>query len=296
MDSFDRHFLYRGNKISAPPLSSGLYIVATPIGNLGDITLRALETLAASAVIACEDTRTSGILLKHFAIDRPKVSYNEHNAASRGPDLLRQIGEGAAVSLISDAVTPLVSDPGFRLVEEAAELGYKIMKLTGTSALLAALVASAVANEENRICGFLPNKQRARLGWLAQLSDEECTLIFFESPNRVRACLRDMISQFGADRRAVVARELTKIHETFYRGSLSSLAEQFSDMERVRGEIVVIVQGAQPKSMTDRDVCGLLRTALGDMKTKQAAAHIAKLSGRSTQELYRMALKIKDEA
>ncbi len=288
-------FLYRGNAIAAPPLAAGLYIVSTPIGNLADITLRALETLAASSVIACEDTRTTSVLLKKYGIDRPKIAYNEHNAASRGPDLLRQIGQGASVALVSDAGTPLISDPGFRLVQEACRLEYLVTPLPGASAALAALVASGLATGDFRFCGFLPPRQGARQQRLSELAGADCTLVFYESPKRIAACLSDMVQLFGAGRNAVVAREMTKLHETFYRGSLQSLSDQLEAMDRVRGEIAIVVEAAPSAELTLEQIADLLRQSLSTMKTKQAASHVAQLSGRSRQEIYRLALEIKDE-
>lgn len=288
-------FALRDQLFSAPKAAAGLYLVSTPIGNLGDITIRALETLAGCDVIACEDTRTSGVLLKRYGIDRPKVSYTEHNAASRGPDLLRQIGEGAAVALISDAGTPLVSDPGFRLVEEAVEAGVTVTPIPGASAPLAALVGSGLGNEDFRFCGFLPNKAQARRQRLDSLTEAESTLMFFESPARVVASLAAMAESFGGDRPAVVARELTKMHETFHRGTLSELADEFRSLDKVRGEIVIIVSGAVTADASEADVTDLLREALATMKTKQAANEVARVTGLSKQDLYKKALAIRKE-
>ncbi|NKB51901.1 MAG: 16S rRNA (cytidine(1402)-2'-O)-methyltransferase [Rhizobiaceae bacterium] len=288
-------FQLLGMSVPAAQLPAGLYVVATPIGNLGDITLRALETLAGCTIIACEDTRKSGILLKRFGIDRPKVSYTEHNANVRGPDLLRQISEGAAVALISDAGTPLVSDPGFRLVQQAAALKLPVIPLPGASAPLAALVGSGLASDDFRFCGFLPSKSQARIQRLSQLARDPYTLIFFDSPNRLKATLSAMVGEFGADRRAVVARELTKMHESFYRGSLEELNQEFEAMGKVRGEIVIVVAGASPSPVSEENVENQLREALQMMKTKQAAAFVAKSSGLSKQELYKQALTLKDD-
>ena len=293
--SRDRRFQIKSLTISAPELPPGLYLVSTPIGNLSDITLRALETLAAANVIACEDTRTSGILLKRFGIDRPKISYNEHNAASRGPDLLRQIEEGASVALISDAGTPLVSDPGYRLVAEAVERNLSVIPIPGASAPLAALVASGLASDDFRFCGFLPSKAQARLQRLESLSQATSTLIFFESPNRITATLAAMGQAFGKDRPGVVARELTKMHETIYRGPIGTLIDQLDALDKVRGEIVIVIEGASDTELSAADIDLQLRTALKSMKTKDAASHVAKLSGLPKQELYRQALQIKDE-
>ncbi len=288
-------FQLRGLSVPAIQLPAGLYVVSTPIGNLGDMTLRGLETLAGCSIIACEDTRKSGILLKRFGIDRPKVSYTEHNANIRGPDLLRQISEGAAVALISDAGTPLVSDPGFRLVQEAAALNLQVIPLPGASAPLAALVASGLASDDFRFCGFLPSKSQAKVQRLNQLAHETYTLIFFDSPNRLKTTLLAMVEEFGADRKAVVARELTKMHESFYRGTLEDITQQFEVMDKIRGEIVIVVEGAHPSPASEKDVESQLREALLTMKTKQAAIFVAKSSGRSKQQLYKQALALKDD-
>ncbi len=295
MSDENLRFLYRNNWISVPQLPAGLYVVATPIGNLGDITLRGLETLAGCSVIACEDTRTSGILLKRFGVNRPKVSYNEHNADERGPDLLRQIGEGAAIALISDAGTPLVSDPGQRLVREAIDADLPVIPLPGASAPLAALVASGLPSEDFRFCGFLPSKAQARSRRLAELAEAQSTLIFFESPNRIKATLIAMEDAFGSDRKIAVAREITKMHETFYRGALSDLQDQFAAIEKVRGEIVVVVEGAGIQAVSEESIESQLRIALQTMKTKQAAALVAERNGLSKQVLYRQALTLKDD-
>lgn len=292
-DSIQHSFTFRGHVFSVPKAQPGLYLVSTPIGNLGDITIRALETLAGCNVIACEDTRTSGVLLKKFGIDRPKTSYTEHNADTRGPDLLRQIEEGAAIALISDAGTPLVSDPGFRLVEEAVERGLTVIPIPGASAPLAALVGSGLSNTDFRFSGFLPSKLQARQKQLEALSGESETLIFFESPARVISSLSDMKKKFGSERQAVVARELTKMHETFHRGTLSELESEFTAMQKVRGEIVIIVQGKSPEIVDPEDISAMLQKALQTMKTKQAANSVAQQTGLSKQELYKQALVLK---
>ena len=287
-------FTLRGHTISAPSLEAGLYLVATPIGNLGDMTIRGLETLAGSTVVACEDTRTSGVLLKKFGIDRPKTSYNEHNADTRGPDLIRQMAQGAAVALISDAGTPLVSDPGFRLVKETLVENIPVVPLPGASAPLAALVASGLNNTEFRFCGFLPNKAQARLNHLKQFTDEKATLLFFESPSRLLASLKSFVEAFGEQRHAVVARELTKMHETFHRGTLEELVDEFSAMDSIRGEIVIVLEGRPHEDSANIDPIPLLTEALKTMKTKQASIVVAQETGLPKQELYRLALSLKD--
>ncbi|MEN0041495.1 MAG: 16S rRNA (cytidine(1402)-2'-O)-methyltransferase [Pseudomonadota bacterium] len=288
-------FTIRDHAFTAPPLPAGLYPVATPIGNLGDITIRALEVLAAANVIACEDTRTSGVLLKRYGIDTRRVSYTEHNAVERGPELLRAIEDGQAVALISDAGTPLISDPGLRLVRDCAAQGLSVTPLPGASAPLAALVGSGLGEGEFRFIGFLPSKQQARRNRLAELANDPATLVLFESPNRIADTLEDAAVAFGADREASVARELTKLHETFHRGRLAELANSFAAMDRVRGEIVLVIAPAPPPQFDAADTETLLRNALAEMKTKDAAAHVAALTGEPKQALYARALALKNE-
>lgn len=283
-----------GNHVfSGVPQETGLYLVSTPVGNLGDITLRALEVLSGCDVIACEDTRTSGVLLKRYGIDRKKISYTEHNAATRGEEILNRIDGGEAVALISDAGTPLVSDPGFRLVEEAVARGANVIPVPGASAPLAALVGSGLPNDDFRFCGFLPAKAKAREDALGALVDETTTLIFFESPARIVATLKTAANVFGADRPACVARELTKMHETFHRGTLAELADEFDMMDRVRGEIVLLIEDVGEMTVNAEDVDTLLRNALKIMKTKDAAAEVARVTGLSKQALYQRALRLK---
>ena len=286
-------FSVRGNAFTAPAIEPGLYIVSTPIGNLGDITIRALEVLAACDVIACEDTRTSGVLLSKYGIDRPKVSYTEHNADRQGVSLLRQITEGASVALISDAGTPLVSDPGSRLVVQAVKQGLKIIPLPGASAPLAALTGSGLADGGFRFAGFLPSKENARRRALKSLQQETVPVCYFESPSRLRACLNDMIAVFGEQRHVTIARELTKLHETFHRGTLASLKAEFDEMERIRGEIVIIVEAAPALEISEEETDKLLARALQTMKTKQAAKSVAAQTGKSQQELYKRLLTLK---
>lgn len=293
-DNPKTQYSIRGTPFSAPVLPPALYLVSTPIGNLADITIRGLETLAGCSVIACEDTRTSGVLLKRYGIDRPKISYTEHNADQRGPDLLRQIGQGASVALISDAGTPLVSDPGYRLVQEAIAQNISVIPIPGASAPLAALVGSGLENDQFRFCGFLPSKAQGRLQMLESLAKEQSTLIFFESPARIKATLGAMAQSFGGDRHVVVARELTKIHETFHRGTIQTLQDEFEALEKVRGEIVIVVGPATVIRFETEDVTELLKQALTTMKTKQAAVYVAAQTGLAKQALYNKALSLKD--
>ena len=287
-------FTLRNTTFTAPPLEAGLYLVSTPIGNLGDITIRGLETLAASDVIACEDTRTSGVLLKRYGIEQSKISYTEHNASQRGPELLNRISNGEAVALISDAGTPLVSDPGFRLVEEAAKLGLPVVPVPGANAPLSALVGSGLPTLDFRFIGFLPSKAKARLTQLTSLARESATLIFFESPSRIAATLSAAMTAFGEDRRACIARELTKMHETFHRGTLKELSDEFSNMDRVRGEIVWMVEGATANVPDGKAIDDMLKEALTTMKPGAAASWVSEQTGISRQDIYQRVLAMKD--
>ncbi|MFD0916938.1 16S rRNA (cytidine(1402)-2'-O)-methyltransferase [Pseudahrensia aquimaris] len=286
-------FTIRSQVFSAPALPPALYLVSTPIGNLGDITIRALETLAACDVIACEDTRTSGVLLSRYGIDRPKISYTEHNADARGAELLRRIESGESVALISDAGTPLVSDPGFRLVREAAEHGITVVPIPGANAPVTGLVGSGLSAASFCFAGFLPPKSKARQKAFEQCLNTSTTTLFFEAPTRIASALKDAVATLGEDRPACVARELTKMHETFHRGTLAELADEFAAMERVRGEIVLIIEGAEAQEASGADIDELLIEALATMKTKDAANHVAAQTGQSKQEIYRRALALK---
>lgn len=279
--------------LSAPVIQPGLYLVATPIGNLGDITLRAIETLAACDLIACEDTRTSGVLLARYGIKRPKTSLTEYNAGPKGEQLLRRLRDGQSIALISDAGTPLISDPGLRLVQSAIQQGTAVVPLPGASAPIAALVASGLSSEQFVFAGFLPNKQNARKQRLEQFCEHPSTLIFFESPKRLAASLAAMVTVFGGERKAVVAREISKMHETFYRDDLAALAALFADSKPPKGEIVVLIEGAKKAPPDDREIDQQLLELLRQMPTKKAAAHLAKDSGLSKRTLYQRALQLK---
>jgi len=287
-------FVIGSHRFTATALPAGLYLVSTPIGNLKDITLRALEVLAGCDVIACEDTRTSGVLLKRYGIDRPKLSYTEHNADKRGPELLEKIKSGHAVALISDAGTPLISDPGGRLVKQAAKLDIPVIPIPGPSAPIAGLIASGLPQEDFRFLGFAPTKSKARQEFFQNLAAEKATLIFFESPARIKDSLKAAMLAFGETRLACIGRELTKMHETHHRGTLQELVEEFDAKERVKGEIVFMVAGAQDVPTSDEDVEALLLQALQTQKTGDAAAQVATITGLPRKQLYQMALALKE--
>ncbi len=290
-----RQYTIKNMIIDAPFLPGGLYLVATPIGNLGDITIRALEILAASDLIACEDTRTTSRLLNRYGISRPKTSYNEHNAEKKGDELLRRLKDSETISLVSDAGTPLVSDPGFRLVQRAIEEGIAVIPVPGASAPLAALVASGLSAETFIFAGFLPTKQGARLKRLGEFAAIDATLVFFESPRRLATSLSDMATRFGSDRKAVVARELTKLHETIYRGDISALAKTFASGTPPKGEIVVVIEAAAAPQLDEVDIDRQLCRLMLEMSVGDAAAKLADRLSLSKRRLYQRALELKKE-
>lgn len=270
----------------------GLYLVATPIGNMGDITYRAVETLRAADCVACEDTRVTGKLMTRLGLDRPLFPYHEHNADKAGPELVARLKQGAIVALVSDAGTPLVSDPGYRLVQACVAEGIAITALPGASAALTALQLSALPNDRFLFAGFLPNKAVARRTMLRELADVPATLVFYESPNRLGESLADMVAVLG-DRDAAVARELTKLHEEVVRGDLFSLAGRYADTAP-RGEVVVVVSppGATA-APSESDLESRLRQVVADgARIKDAAALVAAETGFPRRDVYALALKL----
>lgn len=222
-----------------------LYLVPTPIGNLEDITLRALRVLREADVVACEDTRTTSVLLQHYDIDTPRLSYHDHNERQRAPQLIDRMRGGETVALVSDAGSPGISDPGFYLVRACLEAGLKVESLPGPTAFVPALVLSGLPTERFAFEGFLPPK-KGRQSRLASLAREERTLVFYESPHRLVKTLDQLAEHLGADRQAAVARELSKAFEEVARGTLAELSATFAQRDRVRGEIVLVVGGFKP--------------------------------------------------
>lgn len=278
---------------SAPNLEPALYIVSTPIGNLGDVTVRALETLAASSMIACEDTRVTSTLTQKFGLKTPLMPYHEHNAEKQRPKILAELDAGNAVALVSDAGTPLVSDPGYRLVRGVLEAGHKVVPIPGASAPLAGLVASGLPSDTVLFAGFLPQKGGPKSKRLEDLAKVPATLVFFESPHRTGATLAMMADVLGGTREAVVARELTKRFETFERGTLSDLAGRFEEAA-VKGEIVILVGPPEERPEADAsDLDALLKAALGEMPVSAAAKKVAKATGLDRGEVYKRALDLK---
>src|SRR5258708_2806648 len=270
-------------------MSPALYLVSTPIGNLEDITLRAVRVLGEVDVVACEDTRETRKLLDHFGIAKPTVSYHEHNEAARTVDLIERLAGGTSVALVTDAGTPLVSDPGYRLVSAAIQAGVPVVPLPGPSAALAALAAAGLPTDAFRFCGFLPPKSGQRRRTLEELRQETCTLIFYEAPHRIVDTLADIEAVLG-ERPVVVARELTKIHEEFLRGTASEIRAQLSARPAVKGEITVLIgkaEGAVRPDATSPEeaVRELERQGIARM---DAIKQVAKSRGLGKREVYRL--------
>lgn len=288
-------YLVGGVTVPARPLDVALYLVATPIGNLGDITLRALETLASVDVLACEDTRVTRILLDRYGIRNRPYSYHEHNANEAGPKLLAALEAGKSVALVSDAGTPLVSDPGYRLGQLALEAGYRVVPIPGASAPLAALVGSGMPSDAFMFAGFLPVKDRGKRDRFSELAKTPATLIFFESPHRIGATIKVASEVLGVNRRAVVCRELTKTFEEFRRGTLGELAEWYNEDRVVKGEIVLLIEPPSFDEVPDiEDVEDLLRDLASNMPAAKAASEASRLTGLPRKELYQRLLDMKN--
>lgn len=270
-----------------------LYIVATPIGNLQDIAPRAQEVLRTADIVAAEDTRHTGTLLKALGIAaRSLVAVHEHNERRRTDELLAQLRGGASVALVSDAGTPLISDPGFDLVRAAAAAGVEVVAIPGPCAAIAALSLAGLPTDRFVFEGFLPAKTQARRERLQALSQEARTLVFYEAPHRLLEVLEDVCDAFGAERSAAVARELTKLYETTYRGTLRELLERArTDTDMARGEIVLVIAGRAEVSATSVDVERVLRVLLEELSPAQAAKLAARLTGAKRADLYDLALR-----
>ena len=284
-----------------PPLAPGLYLVATPIGNLGDITLRALDILKRADRIACEDTRQTQKLLNHFEITTPTVSCHQHNERTRAVELVEALKAGTRIALVSDAGMPGISDPGSWLAAEAIAAGVAVIPIPGANAALSALVASGLPTDEFQFIGFLPEKAGARRSRLESLAEEARksetprTLIFYEAPHRILDTLADLEAVWGPDLRIVVARELTKIHEEFLRSTVAAARADLAARDRIRGEIVLLVEALPHAPGTDSPSpageklsvrVARLETELG-LDEKEALKHLARELGQSKSELYR---------
>jgi len=279
--------------VSNAVLVPGLYIVSTPIGNLGDITLRALDTLRHADLIACEDTRVTATLARRFDLTAERVPYHDHNAEIMRPRLLKRLAEGARVALVSDAGTPLVSDPGLKLVRAAIEAGLPVMAIPGASAALAALVVAGLPTDRFLFAGFLPAKQGQRRQALGELARIPATLVFFETAPRLADALADMTSVLG-DRPAAVARELTKLHEEVRRGTLGELATHYAVAEPPRGEIVLVVgpAAADAAEISPEMLDQRLGEALQTQSVREASAAIAAETGLPRRQVYARALAL----
>lgn len=285
-------FFVAGLALDAAPLAPGLYVVSTPIGNLRDITLRALETLAAADVVYCEDTRTSARLLDHYGVKTPRKALHEHNERARIDAVLDDIRRGGRVVLISDAGTPLLSDPGFPLVRAAREAGLPVFAVPGPSALLAALATAGLPTDTFTFVGFLPAKAGQRSHALERLKDSRETLVFYESPRRLGDSLAAMARAFGADRLAAVALELTKRFERLQRGTLADLAATFS-ADDTKGEAVILVSGATGATVSIDDWQDALEEALAAQPLRAAVDEITQRFGLKRKEVYDAALALK---
>jgi 16S rRNA (cytidine1402-2'-O)-methyltransferase len=288
-------FHIAGQRFEAPPLAGGLYVVATPIGNLKDITLRALETLAAADLVLCEDTRHSATLLEQYGIRTPRQALHEHNERERIADILRQLADGRRIALISDAGTPLLSDPGFPLVRAAREAGLPVFAAPGASALLAALSVAGLPTDSFSFQGFLPPKLEARETALRSLAPRRETLVFYESPRRLAETLTAMVRQFGEDRPAAVALELTKRFERVERGTLAELAARYGEGD-TKGEAVIVVGGASEAVVEASEWQPALAEALKTQRLREAVDAIAARYGLKRKEVYDAALALRAES
>src|ERR1700709_246526 len=287
-----RTFSLRTHILTAPKAVPGLHLVATPIGNLGDVTLRALETLAGVDIIACEDTRITRRLTERYGITALLKPYHEHNAALARPKILEKLAQGASIALVSDAGTPLISDPGFKLVREVCAAGHAVIALPGPSSVLSALAVAALPTDRFFFEGFLPSKETARRARLTELARVEATLVMFESGNRVQDTLADLAGIMGT-RDAAICREMTKMHEEIRRAPVAELAKIAATLE-TRGEFVLVIgpPAADAQIMTEDALDDLLRSQLKHASVKDTVAHAVELSGRPRREIYARALEL----
>ena len=287
-----RRYSVAGQAFDAPRLATGLYVVATPIGNLRDITLRALEILAAADLIACEDTRVSRKLFDHYGLSAPLIPYHDHNAETARPKILQKLAAGGVVALVSDAGTPLISDPGYRLVRAARAAGHAVTAAPGPSSALMALTVAGLPTDRFFFEGFLPAKEAARRTRIGELARIPATLLLFESGPRLAATLADLAAGLGA-REAAIARELTKLHEEVRRGDLASLAADYAAGAETRGEIVIVIAPpAAAEQPSAAEVDALLHAALARTSVKEAVAEVAAATGEPRRAIYSRALEL----
>lgn len=288
----ERHsaYLIGGQRFEAASLAPGLYVVATPIGNMGDITLRALAALAAADLVLCEDTRTSGKLMERFGIRARLSPYHEHNARKVRPEILNRLAGGAAIALISDAGMPLVSDPGYRLVKEAAERGIAVTACPGPSAVLTGLALSGLPTDRFLFAGFVPQKQGERRKLLAEFASLKATLVFFESPHRIVETLQDLAALLPG-RGVAVTRELTKLHEEVLRGSAAEIAAELAARPAVKGEITLLVgPPEQPEAVSEEELEDAITQALAAMPAGKAASELARRFQLNRADIYQRIL------
>src|SRR6185312_4720433 len=286
-----RRYAPFGGTVEAPKAKPGLYLVATPIGNLGDITLRALDVLAGVDVIACEDTRVTRKLADRFGITTPLTPYHEHNASEARPKLLARLAQGQAVALVSDAGTPLISDPGYRLVQEAQDAGFAVVAIPGASSVLTALSVAGLPTDRFFFEGFLPPKEIGRQKRIAALATIPATLVLFESGPRIADALADLAAGLGP-RAAAICRELTKLHEEVRRGPLDELARPYAQGAETRGEFVVVIAPPREEETPAADVDAMLRQALTRVSVKDAVGEVALATGKPKREVYQRALEL----
>jgi 16S rRNA (cytidine1402-2'-O)-methyltransferase len=288
-------YLVRGERIRAPSLAPALYVVATPIGNLSDVTIRALDVLAAADLVACEDTRVTRKLMSRYGISAKLISYNDYSDERKRERIVAAVAGGEAVALVSDAGTPLISDPGYRLVAAIREAGLPVVPVPGASSLMAALAGAGLPTDRFHFVGFPAAKAGARRRELAELTTLTGTLALMESPNRLAATLADAADLFGSETEACVCREMTKLHETFDRGTLLELAERYRN-EAVKGEVVLLIhaRGDGEAAPSEEEVDRLLREALVAGPVRQAADRVAAATGLSRRMLYQRALQLKE--
>ena len=284
------------NQIDARLLNSGLYIVSTPIGNLEDITLRALDVLERADSIICEDTRITRRLLTPFAINTPLVSYHDHNASKLRPQILKRIREGEVLALVSDAGTPAISDPGYKLVRDCIKAELLVTVIPGATASISGLVLSGMPTDRFLFQGFLPVKPKQRQKTLGELSGITVSLVFYESPGRLVRSLKDMLDVLG-NRPAAVLRELTKLHEEVCRGTLKELAEHYGENKRPKGELMVVVGPMQKKPFTDdSELRSVLIEKLNNLSVRDAVAEVALVTNQPRQKIYEIAIGLKDKS
>jgi 16S rRNA (cytidine1402-2'-O)-methyltransferase len=288
-----RHHRYAvgGHAFEAPRLPAGLTLVATPIGNLRDITLRALEILAGADLVACEDTRVTRKLLDHYGLATPLIAYHDHNAEAVRPKILGRLAAGDAVALVSDAGTPLISDPGYRLVREAIAAGVAVTAAPGASSALMALTVAGLPTDRFFFEGFLPAKETARRARIAELTRIPATLVLFESGPRIAETLADLAAGLGA-RAAAIARELTKLHEEVRRGDLGALAADYAGGAETRGEMVIVIAPPTTEPASAADIDALLTGALARTSVKEAVAEVASATGAPRRAVYGRALEL----